>query len=259
MSSGEYTGTVFRLPNKNLSMPFIGEMYIGGSLFSVAIAFTALGYFSQSLDQRMKAGNSSTVNAALIFGPLLAAFQIFFLRGDLMNATAYLFPQLLCLVPYFERSRYGGKSWLLSLPIIEFAFRGDRHTSSSVDRPSYISPLSDVLVLAAGMIQSRKDAARLRAGQRPWPELKRRVEIALASNEFNRSCHNRITPRESIEADLQGDGLAVQPDAFGEGGWRPGSIASREAAGSGPIRAGGTGWAVTYFVDAISRWGFGKF
>ena len=66
------------------------------------------------------------MNAALIFGPLLAAFQIFFLRGDRLNATAYLFPQLLCLVPFFERSKYRGKSRFLSVPIIESAFRCDR-------------------------------------------------------------------------------------------------------------------------------------
>lgn len=101
---GEYLG--YRM--LNLSCPLWSELFYAGALPALLLGFWLYGYTSRWLEA--VANRSQRVLVFMIFA---AGFQIFVLRGDLMNAIAYLTPTGVILSVYLFRPEdflFGTKS-----------------------------------------------------------------------------------------------------------------------------------------------------
>ena len=92
---GEQVGYTFF----NLSSPLWAELYYAGGLFTALLGFWLYGNLTGSLEKTEGSNNACAVLVAF-----LAGYQVYFLRGDLMNAAAYSTPSLLLTACFFFRS-----------------------------------------------------------------------------------------------------------------------------------------------------------
>lgn len=83
----EYSGYV----STNLTSPLWAEAFINAGLIGVIVGFFAYGTFTSAL-QRAYLERSSSYSLLNVLVPLLAAYQIFFIRGTLLSAFTYLVP-----------------------------------------------------------------------------------------------------------------------------------------------------------------------
>jgi oligosaccharide repeat unit polymerase len=75
----------------NLSSPLWAESYINFGLIGVFIIFALYGYISYYLQKRyIISRQNNVVSIFQIIVPFLAAYQLFLLRGDLLNGIAYM-------------------------------------------------------------------------------------------------------------------------------------------------------------------------
>jgi hypothetical protein len=93
---GEYLGFRFT----NISMPLWGEAYLDGALPFTALVFLLYGAFLGRAEQRFVdyvSRRRPTPELYAVAVPVLAAYQLFLLRGALMSCVAYLVPVVLLL------------------------------------------------------------------------------------------------------------------------------------------------------------------
>lgn len=75
----------------NLSSPFWAEAYINFGILGVFIFLFSYGILSAKIQNNYKIkNNNDSVSLSLILLPFLAPYQMFLLRGDLMNGIAYM-------------------------------------------------------------------------------------------------------------------------------------------------------------------------
>jgi len=88
----------------NLSQPFWGEAFYAFGYLGVLICLYYYGKISSRLDSLYR---SSSFKGSVIFliVPFFMGFQIFFLRGDLMNGMAYSLPFVLLTVVIFLKKK----------------------------------------------------------------------------------------------------------------------------------------------------------
>ncbi len=78
----------------NLSDPLWAESYYAFGFFGVIFVFLLYGYISGKFDHAYKTHVDRSSSLVVFVVPFWMAFQIFFLRGDLMNGVAYGLPVL---------------------------------------------------------------------------------------------------------------------------------------------------------------------
>jgi hypothetical protein len=97
VGSGQFVAENLGYSFTNLSSPLWAEAYINAGLVGVMAILLLYGLVTSLLQQRYVA---STKTRGLFFigglVPILAGFQIFFLRGDLQNGIAYVVPMVGC-------------------------------------------------------------------------------------------------------------------------------------------------------------------
>lgn len=71
----------------NLSCPLWAELYFNFSWIGIIVGFLCYGYLSRRLEKAFLYYKGVTFFSTIV--PFLAAYQIFFLRGDLLNGVAY--------------------------------------------------------------------------------------------------------------------------------------------------------------------------
>lgn len=100
----EYSGYV----STNLASPLWAEAFINAGLIGVIVGFFAYGAFTSAL-QRAYLERSSSYSLLNVLVPLLAAYQIFFVRGTLLSAFTYLVPILGYLFLAASRTSHPGR------------------------------------------------------------------------------------------------------------------------------------------------------
>jgi hypothetical protein len=91
LSSGQFVGETLGYPFTNFSCPLWGESYLNFGYAGVIIIFLAYGCITRVLQRRyIKSKFAENMTVTQILVPFLSAYQIFLLRGDLMNGIAYL-------------------------------------------------------------------------------------------------------------------------------------------------------------------------
>lgn len=97
LSSGQLLGEASGYSYTNLSSPFWAEGYLNGGFAGVVVLFAAYGFLSRRMQEKYaRSKDRAALSLNRILVPFLSAYQIFLLRGDLMNALAYLSTFLLC-------------------------------------------------------------------------------------------------------------------------------------------------------------------
>jgi hypothetical protein len=91
LSSGQMVGESLGYKFTNLSCPLWGESYLNFGYTGVIVIFMGYGYLTQILQRRYIYNKlEGTATYPMLIVPFLAAYQVFLLRGDLMNGIAYL-------------------------------------------------------------------------------------------------------------------------------------------------------------------------
>lgn len=93
----------------NLSMPLWGEAYLDGGLLLVVVALFLFGYATAAVERVFLDERHARDSLAAMTVPVVAAYQIFFLRGSLMSTFAYLVP-ILALLFLTSRPEAGAAS-----------------------------------------------------------------------------------------------------------------------------------------------------
>ena len=105
LSSGQLLGESSGYFYTNLSCPLWAEGYLNGGLVGVVLLFAAYGFVSRRLQSKYEESKRlSAMSVYRIVVPFLSAYQIFLLRGDLMNALAYMSSFLLFAYLFTRRS-----------------------------------------------------------------------------------------------------------------------------------------------------------
>ncbi len=81
----------------NLSSPLWAESYYALGVPGVIFIFLLYGYVSGGLDHAYKTHDRRSSSLVVFIVPFWMAFQIFFLRGDLMNGVAYGLPTVVLI------------------------------------------------------------------------------------------------------------------------------------------------------------------
>jgi hypothetical protein len=76
----------------NLSMPLWGEAYLDGSYVAVVFMFAAYGFFLSKTERHYLRSAEMLGTAGAVGVPIVAAYQLFLLRGALISGVAYLVP-----------------------------------------------------------------------------------------------------------------------------------------------------------------------
>lgn len=97
LGSGEFIALNSGYYYTNLSCPLWAEAYLNGGLIAVIIIFAAYGALTEIMEHRYLSRQKGATFLD-IFVPFFASYQIFFLRGDLMSAFAYIVPIILFMV-----------------------------------------------------------------------------------------------------------------------------------------------------------------
>lgn len=91
LSSGQMVGETLGYKFTNLSCPLWGESYLNFGYAGVIIMFISYGYVTRILQRKyIQSKLTNTVTITKLIVPFLSAYQVFLLRGDLMNGVAYL-------------------------------------------------------------------------------------------------------------------------------------------------------------------------
>lgn len=90
--SGELVGQDAGYNYTNLSMPLWGEAYLDAGLLGLVLIFFSYGLLLRKCEEVYVRSASELGPLGMVLIPLLAAYQLFLLRGTLMSATAYLAP-----------------------------------------------------------------------------------------------------------------------------------------------------------------------
>lgn len=99
---GEYLGYGFT----NLSSPLWAEGYINFGFIGVFFFFALYGFLTKKLQlMYINAKKRESFSFVLIFTPFLAAYQLFLLRGDLLNGIAYMSAYMLFSFIYGKLSK----------------------------------------------------------------------------------------------------------------------------------------------------------
>jgi hypothetical protein len=99
LPSGELVADFMGYSYTNLSMPLWGEAYLDGGLPGVLALFFMYGIFCRRMDNYFIVEEKyRALRMRTVFVALFAAYQIFFLRGSLLPATAYLVPAVAMIV-----------------------------------------------------------------------------------------------------------------------------------------------------------------
>ena len=108
--SGQLVGEYLGYQHTNLSSPLWAEAYINAGLIGVILTLLLWGFVSSLLQNLYIASYENATSLIAVLVPILAAYQIFLLRGDLQNGTAYLVPIVayLFLAGKVTRAEYGG-------------------------------------------------------------------------------------------------------------------------------------------------------
>lgn len=102
----EYSGYSFT----NLASPLWAEAYINAGLVGVVVALFAYGVITSALQSSYLERSLPYSSVLNVLVPLLAAYQVFFVRGTLMSASAYLAPMIAYLVLAVGRRHSPGMS-----------------------------------------------------------------------------------------------------------------------------------------------------
>lgn len=84
-------------PIRNIALPLQGFLFVEGGLALVAIGFFLYGKIIARVDSSHAVGGGRYPLSAVAV-PMLAGYQFFLLRGDILPATAYLLPMIACLL-----------------------------------------------------------------------------------------------------------------------------------------------------------------
>ncbi|HEY3320741.1 MAG TPA: hypothetical protein VGP72_09780 [Planctomycetota bacterium] len=87
----------------NFSEPLWAEAYIAGGAIGIMLVFFLYGYGTAFLERALYCTRSHKVLFTNVLVPVLAAFQMFLLRGDLMNGVAYSTPVVLYMLAATRR------------------------------------------------------------------------------------------------------------------------------------------------------------
>jgi hypothetical protein len=91
LSSGQMVGETLGYKFTNLSCPLWGESYLNFGYAGVIVIFIFYGYISRILQRKyIQSRLTETVTVTKLIVPFLSAYQVFLLRGDLMNGIAYV-------------------------------------------------------------------------------------------------------------------------------------------------------------------------
>jgi hypothetical protein len=91
LSSGQLVGETLGYAFTNFSCPLWGESYLNFGYTGVIIIFLLYGCITRVLQRRyIQSKFAESVTVTQIMVPFLSAYQLFLLRGDLMNGIAYL-------------------------------------------------------------------------------------------------------------------------------------------------------------------------
>jgi hypothetical protein len=93
LGTGSDVTTALGYPFTNVSSPLWAEGYYAFGAVGVILLLFLYGYFSELIDISYQR-NYSPSNLLYFVAPYWMAYQIFFLRGDLLNALAYSVPVL---------------------------------------------------------------------------------------------------------------------------------------------------------------------
>jgi hypothetical protein len=91
LGSGHIVGEYMGYSQLNLSSPLWAEAYINAGLVGVIVAFLVYGFVTNLLQRSYSASQRKPSFIGVII-PILAAYQMYLLRGDLQNGIAYLTP-----------------------------------------------------------------------------------------------------------------------------------------------------------------------
>jgi hypothetical protein len=86
----EYSGYSFT----NIASPLWAEAYINAGLVGVILAFFAYGVITSWLQNQYLDPTRQRLSLVGVLVPLLAAYQMFFIRGELQSTFAYLVPMV---------------------------------------------------------------------------------------------------------------------------------------------------------------------
>ncbi|MBL4654140.1 MAG: hypothetical protein JKY53_14945 [Flavobacteriales bacterium] len=101
--TGQEVAEAFRYDFTNLSEPLWAEAYYAFGYFGVAFILFMYGFLSNRLDTLYQL--ESTGSLINIFVPFWCGFQLFFLRGDLLNGAAYSLPLIVIMVVVYRKKR----------------------------------------------------------------------------------------------------------------------------------------------------------
>ena len=105
LSSGQLLGEASGYFYTNLSCPLWAEGYLNGGFAGVVLLFAAYGFASRRLQSKYEESRRlEAMSVYRIVVPFLSAYQVFLLRGDLMNALAYMSSFLLLAYLFTRRS-----------------------------------------------------------------------------------------------------------------------------------------------------------
>jgi len=102
LGTGEYIAKKSGYYFTNLSSPLWAEAYYAFWYFGIIVVFFYYGYISGLLDRAYQ--KSEQMESFIhIFIPFWMGFQLFFLRGDLMNGIAYSIPTIVILLLAYKK------------------------------------------------------------------------------------------------------------------------------------------------------------
>lgn len=87
--SGQFVAEQLGYSYTNLSCPLWAESYINFGILGIIVIFILYGFISCKMQIKYRTLEKDYYSAIKIIFPFFAAYQIFFLRGDLMNGVAY--------------------------------------------------------------------------------------------------------------------------------------------------------------------------
>lgn len=117
LSSGQLLGESSGYFYTNLSCPLWAEGYINGGFVGVVLLFGLYGFVSRRLQSKYEESRRlSAMSIYRIVVPFLSAYQVFLLRGDLMNALAYMSSFLLFAYLFTRWSGSRSRSQSHNLP-----------------------------------------------------------------------------------------------------------------------------------------------
>lgn len=107
VGSGQLVAETLGYKFTNLSEPLWAEGYINFGILGVVIFFFVYGYISHYLQAKyILSQQKGTFTIFHIIVPFLAAYQIFFLRGDLLNGISYMSCYLLFAIIYVRKNLF---------------------------------------------------------------------------------------------------------------------------------------------------------